>query len=299
MEIEENINFCNKFWAEITLPQNKIYRISIEYKGSCLQAVFEKKRIGPFVFLKTIPFAPYNVIIIHSDSQFSNFNKFERETYLLSKLISSLSKFTCSKIVLHENILHLTDASYKNLNVKFGCGAKLTFKENQNDLWKKLDSKLRNHIKKAISSGLVVKELPINSINPLLKTNPHYKSNFLKDLKVINSKVTDHFIKIRAIFQNDKMLCYSIIVILPNQWHLIINENKNTINNRGANSLLLWDNIINCFESRSDFYFDGSNKMNIMKIFKRFNAETYPYAYAYFVRSSLFKLFFTFFRLWK
>ena len=277
--------FVTKSWME-ALNLNSSYLIyENSYKGSTIKASFWVKQILNFKIIKCPPFTPYNVQILHDWNSSSSLGRYNNEVHLLLELKQQLIGFAQVQLKLYPDILHAPIAFGSDYSFQYTLSCRILKEQDEDSLWKKIPSSTRNHILNA-QEELTVEiksEFCSETLNFLVSDNFYS----LEGLTTIKLKAIEqllggmqHIKIISCKNRYGKLVSTSIFIKSESTWYYWINVNSKTERSRGAPSVLLWEGIRIALNDSCEFVFDGSMQPRLMKIFKKFSAESFTYCYA-------------------
>jgi len=293
--INENnfqINFFQKYnWLKIISSNN-----NLELKFLIIEQETKILSITPFTKKNILNFRLYGCPLIGTFSFYSGiiFNKTlstDEILYLVNVQtihINKLSNYTEYTFDYASNTKTKLNKFFKKLGYQFKPNKTLIIKLNQSEdlIWKNLESRSRNSIRKAKKNDLYTKiELPdenwINIFYDMLKETfkrskrtPIHSKNFYLSL----IKLPKENIMFASTYKNKKVLSKAIFLIDENKIIYFSGSTNQQGYNFAANNFLLWEVIsLNINKKIKYFDFGGLGNSNIDKFKKSFGGEEVIY----------------------
>jgi len=287
--------FLKKYWLEALDLKSSTLILESSYKGSSLLASFWIKKVLNFRIAKCPPFTPYNVQIIHDANTLNSSVRYNNEIHLLLELKQKLINFSQVQVVFFPDILHAPIALGENYLLHYSISSRIPLGTKLESLWEKLNTSTRNHILHAQKELEISFELNLSTetLNFILSDYYYLKEGLsaikLKSIERLLSN-KKHIKIVTCRNRNNKLVSTSIFIKSGSTWYYWLNVNNRTAKSRGAPSALLWEGIKIAINDSCEFVFDGSMKPWIMKNFKNFSAETFPYCYGKVNHSVIFRM---------
>ncbi|MEP7196635.1 MAG: hypothetical protein ABI851_08950 [Saprospiraceae bacterium] len=276
-------------WLDIFCKVHESFQF--EFKESKLIVALNKTNKFGLSIGSCPRFTPYNAIIIHPDTLISSSVKYNLELNLYNKFLTHSFNYIRVQLKFPTSFLSLPRISNKRIDSRLAFTEVLDFPINIDSHWNSLSSEIRNDILFARNNSSI-KEVGLDSETiQFLLLNPYYAYSDLKESELRNaynylSKTNS--IKIFVLAQSDQVKACTVFIRSGDCWYFWLNNIQKDKNIRGMNLAIIWEGIKLAADSNCSFNFDGSNKLEISKIFKSLGSKTIVYPNNYILKNSFF-----------
>ncbi|MEO6189004.1 MAG: hypothetical protein ABIO44_00185 [Saprospiraceae bacterium] len=276
--------FLSHEW--LSLLCNNYELIEVQHKDSSLEIALNKRSKLGIPFGSCAPFTPYNSIVRHRHNEMTESVKFNTEIQLFSKLLSLKLKFKSIQLKFSSSTLNFPLVGDKRIISKIAYTEIISSNQPIEKIWNSFSSELRNNILFAQNNSIIQEIKDPSIATSFLMKNIYYQKEGLTE--TILSNILNKFcpigqIKIFGAFNKTELISCSAFIFSSNTLYYWLNCNKKDNNIRGSHLALIWKGIQTAITNKCNFNFEGSSKMELVKVFKSFGSQTliYPNCYVH------------------
>ncbi|MCC6817139.1 MAG: hypothetical protein IT267_12060 [Saprospiraceae bacterium] len=265
---------------------NSHEEILIKYKESHLHVVLFPMRKYFLNIAYSIPFSPFNSVIIHHNSDINKSTKFNTELHLIQLLCTQLKKWDVAQLKFKIDTLDMARVSCKRLVFQLAFTELIEKSKDINSIWEKLRSEARNDIVYARQNSEVVECTNVETIIEEIFKNSAYSASNLNRIKFsqfIDNSIQLGILKAFVCRSHDTIHSISVFIHSKDCIYYSFNYNNREKTMRGSHLSLIWEGIQWALTKNCHFNFDGSSKLEIAKIFKTFGSRTIIYPNTYYI----------------